>query len=787
MVDEVTSGLGRNGPWLQNRWLRVETRQDDGSMSPVALDGAFRPTERALAMVRLADGGAPSFARFDYDVRGYEDALGSGRLLTLTARDPRAGLVLEREIVLFESLPFLVTRTGVRSERADAVRLASLHPFVSGEGRSRLQLKSPPADWRIYRHGWQSWSPTMALAGSSADLRSAPPVLSSEPPAAGAGRFASDDVGLLYDPASGRSMLTGAVTARDALTQVVIDTAARGIDARCYFDGISLASGETVWSERVVVDLTGTPQEQLARYGNALAKLMGARIPEHAPAGWCSWYYFYQGVSEDDVLRNLRFLEQHRDQLPIQTVQIDDGYQADIGDWLLVNEKFPHGMRWLASEIRAAGYTPGIWTAPLLVSESSRAFQEHPEFVVRDESGEPALAMDNWLRRNYAIDGSHPGAREWLQRLFGEITEDWGYDYLKIDFLFAAAIAGVRHDPAATRARAYRAALDAVRAGAGHSRFILGCGSLMAPSVGYFDGNRIGLDVAPFWRFLTTEERARPRPRPRAPDDNLSAEGAVRNTLNRWWMHGRLWANDPDCLLVRTDRTKLTLDEVRTLTAVIGLSGGMMLSSDDLPGVPPERLELIEMLLPPLSRSAVPVDLMERDMPERFVFESVRDVGPALIAAVFNFEDEARDLALPLAAGRWHAVELWSERYLGTRDGTLDFPLVEPHGSRVVALTPASQGMSAAVIASTGHIGMGASDIESSSYDPGARVLTVTLNRGGRRRRRIFFATGGQSPERAEAGGETLSIGGDGAVRYIDITMSGGPMTVAIQFAVHGA
>jgi len=40
--EETTSGLGRNGPWLQNRWLRVETRQDDGSISPVALDGAFR-------------------------------------------------------------------------------------------------------------------------------------------------------------------------------------------------------------------------------------------------------------------------------------------------------------------------------------------------------------------------------------------------------------------------------------------------------------------------------------------------------------------------------------------------------------------------------------------------------------------------------------------------------------------------------------------------------------------------------------------------------------------------
>ena len=58
MPEPVTSGLGRNGPWLQNQWLRVETRQDDGSISPVALDGAFRPTERALAFVAASSASA---------------------------------------------------------------------------------------------------------------------------------------------------------------------------------------------------------------------------------------------------------------------------------------------------------------------------------------------------------------------------------------------------------------------------------------------------------------------------------------------------------------------------------------------------------------------------------------------------------------------------------------------------------------------------------------------------------------------------------------------------------
>jgi alpha-galactosidase len=147
-------------------------------------------------------------------------------------------------------------------------------------------------------------------------------------------------------------------------------TQRRAIDVRCLADGIRIEQGETLWSERVAIDVVGHPNAQLERYGDALAREMGARVPAVTPAGWCSWYYFFTQVTEEDVVRNLRFLEQHRRELPVQTVQIDDGYQADIGDWLTVNEKFPRGMAWLASEIKRAGYTPGLWLAPFLLAES---------------------------------------------------------------------------------------------------------------------------------------------------------------------------------------------------------------------------------------------------------------------------------------------------------------------------------------------------------------------------------------------------------------------------------
>ena len=348
---------------------------------------------------------------------------------------------------MYDAHPFCVTRVGVTNSGSRPLALAALHAFTTpGEGRGRLQFAAGAADLRVYRNGWQSWAPTMSFGGAERDVRSAPAQLSPEPPQAEAGRFASDDVGVLYDPAAGRSLLAGAVTARDFITQVFVDAPAKAFDARCLTDGISVAPGETLWSERVLIDVIGHPNAQLERYGDALGREMGARVPAKTPAGWCSWYYFYTQVTEDDVVRNLRFLEQHRRELPIDTVQIDDGYQADIGDWLTVNEKFPHGMGWLASEIKKAGYTPGLWLAPFLLSESSKTFAQHPEWVVRDDDGAPVLAQHNWERANYGLDGSHPEARAWLTELFRSICDGWGYDYVKIDFLFGAAIQGRRFD-----------------------------------------------------------------------------------------------------------------------------------------------------------------------------------------------------------------------------------------------------------------------------------------------------------------------------------------------------
>lgn len=56
-----------------------------------------------------------------------------------------------------------------------------------------------------------------------------------------------------------------------------------------------------------------------------------SHVPQSVPTGWCSWYYYYSRVTENDVLENLEWLRRHRTELPLDYFQIDDGLSARAG------------------------------------------------------------------------------------------------------------------------------------------------------------------------------------------------------------------------------------------------------------------------------------------------------------------------------------------------------------------------------------------------------------------------------------------------------------------------
>ena len=636
-----------------------------------------------------------------------------------------------------------VTNVGDQPVQVDELRVLTL----SAEDGA-LTLGAPARYWSVYQNGWQSWSPTFARHadnGTYVDPQNEdyrikhqphPPVegISSEwvtvitprPPL-------SQGQGMM-------SLLVGFVTAADQLAEVRLSLgdgpAFARLEAVCYADGVTLQPGERLFSEQLTLACGKDPLALLENYAARLGETMRARQPESPLTGWCTWYYFYGENTAADVLANLRIIEEER--LPLDYVLVDDGYQAAIGDWLNVDtDKFPAGMAALARQIKAAGRRPGIWTAPFGVEADTPLVTAHPDWLLRDEAGEPVVAWTHMGRGPiYALDLTHPQVQARLTDTFRTMRQEWGYELFKIDFLFAAALPGRRHDSQTTRAQALRQGVALIRQAIGEDAFLLGCGAPLGPCVGLVDGMRIGPDVAPNWKPFW-QDLSMP-----------SMENALRNVLTRTFAHNRWWANDPDCLLIRTrdDESDLKLNEMRTATTLIGLSGGLAFLSDNLVTLRRGRLKYLRQILPPLGEAARSLDLFENEMPRLLVLPIVRTWGEWVVVACVNWEDHTVSTTLELAAlglpaGRYHAYNYWRRRYLGQVESSLTIERHQPHETVLLLVKPVSDRPE--LLTSTFHIAQGAVEIADVAWQgtwEEKRTLTLRLEKAGEQYGQLLFA-----------------------------------------------
>jgi alpha-galactosidase len=494
------------------------------------------------------------------------------------------------------------------SARIDAREGRSIvHTIVSNRSGGPIHLDSirfhiatefsADAPARFFKHGYQSWSASHPIAVGtythqrddlSRIVRVNHQSEVNRPQDAPEGAT-SEQFTIVESGSSRARFLAGFIAAAHQLTTITVRTPNQVV-ARALLDDVVLPSGE----EREVEPLAFWRSDESAarmalRFAAMLGDTMRARRDAPYQRGWCSWYHYFHAITEDAMRSNLRALKDLRSEFPIEVVQLDDGYQAALGDWDRTNAKFPSGLEKLAGEIRDAGFIAGIWTAPFFAARDSLVMREHRDwFIKHQETSEPLRAgyNSNWTASDdkyaYALDPSHPEFAAHLERLFRKIVEDFGYDYLKLDFLYAAAAEGIRHDPALTRAQTLRRGLEAIRRGAGDRAFILGCGCPLGAAVGIVDGMRIGPDVAPFWG-ATAGAMGEP-----------GTALAIDAILARSFMHRRLWLNDPDCLMLRAKETQLSNDEREALAWTIAASGGMLLISDDMRLLDGERARLFQ-------------------------------------------------------------------------------------------------------------------------------------------------------------------------------------------------
>ncbi len=427
------------------------------------------------------------------------------------------------------------------------------------------------------------------------------------------------------------------------------------IEAVLDTENLELAPGES-WTLEGLWIGTGPDREALLA---ALGDLIKGNHPPickaPVPTGWCSWYCFSAMVTAKQVERNLDFIVKNIPEL--RYVQIDDGYQSAMGDWLQTGKAFGGGIRNVLKQIQDARLEPAIWVAPFIAEEKSQVFQEHPDWFIMDADGKPlrsdAVTFGGW--RNgpwYAIDGTHREAQKHLEQVFRTMHDEWGCTYFKLDANFWGAMHGGRfHDPKATRVEAYRRGMDAILRGAGDS-FVLGCNHPLWPSLGEVHGARTSGDIDRSWGAF---------------------RGTMRETFHRNWQNGRFWWNDPDCVLLYGSK-KLTDAEFLFHATAIYMTGGMTLSGDDLPRLTPERLAILRKLVPSTGVSA------------RFDDNSFRvgrvELSDKTMVGVFNWDDAAQNIVVALP-NSVKVTDYWTDQTISTSDSAVELNM-PPHSARLL-------------------------------------------------------------------------------------------------------
>ena len=380
----------------------------------------------------------------------------------------------------------------------------------------RLEIYRAPAPPAFLLNNWQSWGPMERVTPSTrfpeleAIVRDYSPYLFSPLPGV-----------LLRGPVSDyfaawEGTVAGFLTSRVGHPFFTVE----GADLVGWVDYFDAEFDAPIALEPLAV-LSGGPVEGLLDVYGALAKRANrVRINAWNPVGWCSWYHYFGKLAWGDVLENLNIAARDRKSFPFDVFQVDDGYETDIGDWMSPKPGYPD-LAGLARAITRKGFKAGIWTAPFSAAATSELFARHPDWMVQ-EDGRPKLCYRGWGKQIYALDTTHPEVKTWLHDTFSKLRKA-GFTYLKIDFLFAAAMPGTRRKRV-TPVQAYREGLGVVRRAAGRD-FVLACGAPLLPSAGLVDGMRVGEDTAPYWKTKPSGFQG------------SNAYFALKNALLRQFMH----------------------------------------------------------------------------------------------------------------------------------------------------------------------------------------------------------------------------------------------------------
>ena len=292
--------------------------------------------------------------------------------------------------------------------------------------------------------------------------------------------------------------------------------------------------------------------------------------------GYTTWYNYYSKINEKIVSDDLEALSKVKSDIDI--FQIDDGYQSATGDWLTIdNKKFPNGMKSVADKIHSTGMLAGLWLAPFGAEFTSKTATQHHDWLIRKKHGPPVTCGINW-GGFYALDIEVPEVKNYIKHFFDVILNDWGFDLVKLDFLYAAAIIP---NHGKSRGQLMCEAMDFLRECVGE-KMILGCGVPLMPAFGKVDYCRIGADMGLRWKVPFFSNR-----------EFISTYHTLGNSIFRRQLDGRAFLNDPDVFLLRDENIHCTFEQRKIIATVNKVFGSVLFTSDNVGKYSDEQMSVL--------------------------------------------------------------------------------------------------------------------------------------------------------------------------------------------------
>jgi hypothetical protein len=703
------------GEQIDNQFLTARFDAAAGRFHVDRRDGT--PLLRnAVARAALGDARrATSDPEYDRStlVRPYQDALGKGRQLRARCSDRRKQIDFEVVLTLYDGRDAVVVEVICGNTSGTPTRLSRIEPvravleegagcaWGAGKALTNGYLYADPGQVEEIGGSNRHAVTSMWNMGFYRGAREEGLVIGYLENDVATGRLAA-----MYD----RTMRT--IPSYDALSLTV---------ESLYNVEYVLKPGAATTSGRVIFNIAPDPFAALESYAQAIADVHRVRL-NPIINGWCSWFYSHEYISEEEVLRNADVAARALKQYGLEYVQIDAGWFQTYGEWE-GNQSFPHGMQWLATRIRESGLRAGLWIAPYCIAEGTDVFERRKDWLLTDREGNPrqcgggntepqiggGYGVPSLMKKIYGLDVTHPDAAGWLTDLFRRVADQWGYDFIKIDFVEWTLLSADRyHDPGFSKAAAYRKGFEVIRNAVGPKCHLLDCGP-MNYTVGLLDSARIELDQPRLtWAQYTA-------------NFNSTAPAMAK----RYYFNRKTWTNDADHLGL----ARLTIPQARMAASLIALSGGTVICGDRLVDLDPDRLEILRKVYPSYGVAARPIDLFESDRPECFELPVKTTFADWSVVALLNYTDAFAEKALALdrlrlpATGGCVAFEFWSQRLVGEFDDELKVH-VDPQSVALLSIHPRTA--IPRVISTDRHFTQGAVELASVTWDGASNTLSGT-------------------------------------------------------------